>query len=266
MPRAALVVASALVGLSAASAVAADADRGRAVALGASSVVSPRSTCYTCHGLDGAANGSGAFPRLTGQAAWYLYKQLSDYASGQRQNPVMSPIAKALTDQERQDVALFYSTRTAPPAAAAPATDALLIQRGGAIVAAGVGEKAVAACINCHGPDVRGLPPSFPYLAGQYAPYVELQMRFFAQGQRKNDPLGVMRHIATQLTDEEVRAVAAYVAVLPPPGPGGVQAGPIPPRAMPAGNAASGAPNASVPPGAASAPQGSMAPLTGSRP
>lgn len=196
----------------------ADAERGRSVALGAASALSPRSACHTCHGINGAGDSSGAFPRLTSQAAWYLYKQLKDYASGQRQNDVMSPIARELTDQQMQDVAIFYAEQSEPaPAAASVVTDPLLVQRGGAISAVGLAEKGVAACVNCHGPAGRGLPPSFPYLAGQYGPYVELQFRFWKEGTRRNDPLGVMEHIAKQLADEEIKALAAYFASLPPP-------------------------------------------------
>lgn len=192
--------------------------RGRGVALGAGGALSPRSACHTCHGLDGAGDSSGAFPRLTGQAGWYLYKQLKDYASGKRENAVMSPIARALTDGQMQDVAAYYAgLAVATPAPPGRARDPLLLQRGGAIAASGLPDRGVAACVNCHGAAGRGLPPSFPYLAGQYAPYVELQFRFFRNGERRNSPLGVMEQIARELSEEEVRALAAYFASLPPP-------------------------------------------------
>jgi cytochrome c553 len=197
---------------------AADIERGRGVALGASTAVSPRSACHTCHGLNGAGDASGAFPRLSGQSAWYLYKQLRDYAAGERENPIMSPIAKALNDQEMEDVAAFYAEQSAPDLTQAKsAPDPQLLQQGAAISATGLQQKGVAACVNCHGPAGRGLPPSYPYLAGQYAPYVELQFRLWREGQRHNSPLGVMEHIAAQLSDEEVKALAAYFSSLPPP-------------------------------------------------
>lgn len=196
----------------------ADIERGRNVVVGAASSVSPRSACNTCHGLDGAGDSSGAFPRLTGQAGWYLYKQLKDYASGERENDVMSPIARELSDQQMEDVAAYYASQP-QPGSPLPRPDAapLMIQRGGAISATGLQDKGVAACVNCHGVAGRGLPPSFPYLAGQYAPYIELQFRFWKDGTRRNDPLGVMQHIAEQLSDEEIQAVAAYFSAQPPP-------------------------------------------------
>ena len=194
-----------------------DLERGRAVVMGAAMTTSPRSACHTCHGMHGAGDSSGAFPRLSGQAPWYLYKQLKDYASGARQNEVMSPIATTLSDQQMEDVAAYYAAQEVAADAPQAEADALLLQRGAAISATGLPEKGVAACVNCHGPSGRGLPPSFPYLAGQYAPYVELQFRFWKEGLRRNDPLGVMQHIAKQLSEDEIKAVAAYFASMPPP-------------------------------------------------
>lgn len=190
-------------------AAAADLERGRAVAMGAVETPIGASACFVCHGLDGAGDASGAFPRLSGQAAWYLYKQLKDYASGARPNDIMSPIARLLTDQEMEEVAVYYAAQRAP-AARTTDPDPRSLQAGGAISARGLPGKEVAACVNCHGAAGRGLPPSFPYLAGQYAPYTELQMMLWKRGERRNDPLGVMRHIAQQLSPEEIRALAAY--------------------------------------------------------
>lgn len=74
----------------------------------------PRVECFTCPGADGAGDASGAFPRLTGQSAWHLYKQLKDYASGARENAAMSPIVRQLSDANMQAVAGYYASRTAP--------------------------------------------------------------------------------------------------------------------------------------------------------
>ncbi len=196
-----------------------DVERGRNIAASAAIADQPRSACQTCHDMQGAGDSSGAFPRLAGQPAWYLYKQMRDYATGLRKNDVMSPIAQALSDGQMQDVAAYYAAQTAPPTAQRDA-DSLRLQLGGAISASGIPDRGVAACVNCHGPAGQGLPPSFPYLAGQHAAYFRLQLRFYKNGARRNDPLGVMRHIARQLTDEEVAALAAYFASLHPPDAG----------------------------------------------
>jgi cytochrome c553 len=195
---------------------AADIDRGREVALGLISGATPRTACHTCHGADGAGDGSGAFPRLTGQSAWYLYKQLHDYASGARDNDIMAPIAKTLREQQMQDVAAYYAAQTAK-AHLLETIDAETLQRGGAIVAVGADGRAIAACVNCHGANARGVPPSFPYLAGQYASYVEHTLKAFRSGERTNSPLGVMELIAHQLRDEDIRAIALYLQSIPPP-------------------------------------------------
>lgn len=186
-------------------------ERGRAVALGAGGAAEPHAACVTCHGMDGVGDASGAFPRLTGQAGWYLYKQLKDYATGTRPNDVMSPIAGALDDRQMADVAAYYAEQEAR-SAEMPQADPLTLQEGGVISAMGIPDKGVAACVNCHGPAGRGLPPSFPYLAGQYPAYVELQLRLWRDGVRRNDPLGVMAVIARALSDEEMRAVSLYFA------------------------------------------------------
>ena len=193
----------------------ADRERGRSIAMGAATQLTPRSACFTCHGMDGAGDGSGAFPRLTRQSAWYLYKQLKDYASGARPNDVMSPIAKALTDQQMEDVSAYYAAQRAPARRTSRSGDPEALQKGGAISAAGLAAKGVPACVNCHGSAGRGLPPSFPYLAGQYAPYIELQLMLWKRGQRRNDPLGVMAQVARQLSPEEIRALALYFASVP---------------------------------------------------
>jgi cytochrome c553 len=188
---------------------AADATRGRAVVLGGATGYAARTACHLCHGVDGAGDSAGAFPRLAGQASWYLYKQLKDYASGARRNPVMEPIARALDDAAMQDVSAYYAASSAP-AHDFSSRDPLLLQRGGAIAAIGIAERGVAACVNCHGPEGRGLPPSFPALAGLSPPYAALQLRLWKDGGRANSPLGVMAEIARALSDDDIDAVTAY--------------------------------------------------------
>jgi cytochrome c553 len=174
--------------------------------------------CMQCHGLDGAGDAAGAFPRLAGQSAWYLYKSLRDYASGARPNDIMTPIARALSDVEMQDVSAYYASIENAPYPPPPRVDAEALQRGGALNAVGSARLGVQGCVNCHGPGGRGLPPSFPYLAGLSANYLEHQMHLFADGTRRTDPMGVMELIARSLTPEDIRAVSLYFASLRPDG------------------------------------------------
>jgi cytochrome c553 len=171
--------------------------------------------CFMCHGLDGLGDFAGAFPRLAEQPAFYMYKQLIDYASGARRNDVMTPIAREMTEPQMANVAYYYSVIHAPYARR-PEVDPEVLARGRKIAEEGLPEAGVEACNLCHGEDGAGNPPLFPYLAGQYAPYTELQMRLFKSGERANDPLGVMRGIAEDLSDKDIRAVALYFEWLRP--------------------------------------------------
>jgi cytochrome c553 len=182
-------------------------EAGRAVVVGGKeSTVTP---CFLCHGLDGVGDSAGAFPRLTGQAAFYMYKQLIDYASGARPNDVMSPIARAMTEPQMADVAYYYSELSAP-FTPRPNVEPDVIERGRHLAEDGLPESDLPACNLCHGRHGSGDPPAFPYLAGQYAPYTELQLHLWKQGIRRNDALDVMADIAAAMSDEDIRAVARY--------------------------------------------------------
>lgn len=189
------------------------ANQGKVTSSGQANALPP---CRNCHGHRGIGDGSGGFPRLTGQLAFYVYKQLQDFAGDTRPSPVMTPIAQALSDQDKQDVAAYYAS-VKGPLFPLPILDPELVQRGGMISAAGISEKGVPACIICHGEAGSGMAPSFPYLAGQYAPYLQYQMDSFRLGRRKNSPLNVMTEIAGRMDDDEINAVSQYLAAVRPP-------------------------------------------------
>lgn len=192
---------------------AADLEAGRAVVVGGEQgEVTP---CFRCHGLAGVGDSAGAFPRLTGQAAFYMYKQLVDYASGARPNQVMAPIAREMTEPQMANVALYYSIMDAPYLERPPVTEAILA-RGREIAEDGLDDSDVDACNLCHGRDGTGDPPLFPYLAGQYAPYIQLQLQLWKDGIRDNDGLDVMSTIASKLSEDDIRAVSLYYAWLRP--------------------------------------------------
>lgn len=212
-PTSALVLLLGLGGIGPAASASPDAEAGRAVVVGGEqATVTP---CFMCHGLDGVGDSAGAFPRLTGQAAFYMYKQLIDYASGARPNDVMGPIARQMTEAQMTDVAYYYSLQSGPYAPR-PAVDPAVLERGHKIAEDGLDEADVPACNLCHGQDGAGDPPLFPYLAGQYAPYTELQLLLWKRGVRRNDPLDVMTDIANALSDEDIRAAALYFEWLRP--------------------------------------------------
>ena len=130
----------------------------------------------------------------------------------------MAPVARALSGEQRAAVAAYYGSLWAVPYPKAPYADPALIQQGGVLSAIGDEKRGIRACAICHADAGAGIPPSFPYLAGQDAAYTESELRSWKQGARRNDPLDVMAEIARRLSDQEMRALASYFArVRPPP-------------------------------------------------
>lgn len=202
-----------------------DLESGRLVAMGGSEQGGAGMACMTCHGAEGAGDEAAAFPRLAGLPAWYMYKQLQDYASGSRPDEVMTGIAKQLTDAEMRSVSSYYAVVSSPYAASTANPPAQMLQRGGQLAAVGSAQSGIPACVNCHGPNGFGLPPSVPYLAGQHAEYMALQLSLWKAGTRKNDPMNVMAAIASKMSDEDIRAVAQYYARVRPLGNAGDTSG-----------------------------------------
>lgn len=175
-----------------------------------------RIACVQCHRLDGAGDTSGAFPRLSGQSAWYLYKSLHDYASGLRTSSIMGPIARTLSDRQMQQVASHYAAVEGASLRAQVDPDISIRQRGGAIAAIGIPSQGVPACNGCHGRDGRGAAPIYPSLAGQFAAYTRHQLMLWKHGRRGGDPLNIMALIAGAMTEKQIEAVSAYYAAVSP--------------------------------------------------
>jgi cytochrome c553 len=182
-----------------------DAKRGAVIAAQGTTTVP---ACAQCHAFSGASDSSGAFPRIAGQPAYYLDKQMHDFTSQVRANAIMSPIAKAMSADEIADVAAYYASSDSPFLPLARA-DAALIEKGRQLAQVGSAAKGVPACNACHGPDGAGLPPAIPYLAGQYAQYIAFELQMWKRGLRKNSAES-MAVFATQLDDQDIAAVAAF--------------------------------------------------------
>ena len=183
-------------------------DIARGAVIAAQGVPPGAPACAQCHAYNGASDGSGAFPRITGQSAYYLAKQLRDYVSGVRTNAVMTPIAKALSSADTTDVAAYYASVSAP---FLPLKDAkpMLVKRGEQLATVGDAAKDLQSCNSCQGPGGAGEPPAIPYLGGQYARYTAFQLTMWKRGFRKNSP-DSMAAVAKRLNDQEIAAVAAY--------------------------------------------------------
>lgn len=166
--------------------------------------------CVRCHRGD-AQPRSALVPRLAGQSQTYVERALRDFASGVRQSGIMTPIAVALDDAAIMALSEYYARApTSSPSALPVRPSADQIARGKQIATEGVADSGVPPCLVCHG-DNRA--PSFPNLDGQYAPYIVGQIELWKRGLRKKSGYGaIMWTIASRLTDEQARDVAAYFA------------------------------------------------------
>lgn len=174
--------------------------------------------CMACHGAAGEGQEASGFPRLAGLGKEYFVKQLHDFKSGVRKNAVMQPIAGALNEAESVNVAEYYAS--VQPAVSAPLkVDAQTLALGQAVATQGNWAKGVPACFQCHGANGSGIAPFFPPLAAQHASYIVNQINNWKTGQRGDDPVGLMKSVATKLSDAEAKAVAAYFATLAPTPP-----------------------------------------------
>ena len=183
----------------------ADAKRGAVIA---AQGTASAPACALCHAFDGASDGSGAFPRIAAQSATYLSQQLRAYGSGVRANAIMAPIARALSPEDIADVASYYASLQTPFPPLADANPDL-VKRGKQLAEMGNSPKGIPGCDDCHGVEGAGRPPMLPYLGGQYASNIALQLRMWKRGFRKDNP-ETMVLFAKELDDEEIAAVAAY--------------------------------------------------------
>ena len=155
------------------------------------------------------SDGSGAFPRIAGQSAFYLSEQLRAFSSGVRLNAIMSPVAKALSEDDISDVAAYYAGTAAPFLPLADTASAALVAQGERLAEIGNEAKGIPGCVNCHGADGAGQSPTIPYLGGQYGHYISFELKMWQRGFR-NTSHPVMRLFAKRLDDQEVGALGAY--------------------------------------------------------
>lgn len=199
--------------------------------------------CVSCHGAQGEGNAATGFPRLAGLHPAYLARQLRDFARevpltgahfdkiardysktprinlpysiltpGLRQDPVMSPIAKALKPAEIEALAQYYASLpfVPKPLVGDPET----LERGEDLALRGKPEYGVPGCVACHGQQAEGVGAVFPALVGQPPQYIVEQLNRWQAGTRDNDENGLMRSVAEWMTEGDKQAVAAYLANL----------------------------------------------------
>ena len=171
--------------------------------------------CSACHGPNGNSVAPD-WPRLAGQSAIYIAGQLRLFRSGVRNNPVMMPLASALSDQDIDDLAVYYEAQTPAGLEADPS----YWKAGAALYQSGDTAHDIPGCIACHGPVGRGnLAAGYPALRAQQSVYVVKQLNDYANGTRYTGPNPaaasrnsiMMFTIAKQLSPEQMRDVASYL-------------------------------------------------------
>lgn len=193
----------------AAPAAKADIAKGKAVA---------STICVACHAADGNSTIS-ANPKLAGQHADYIAKQLREFKSGVRNNAVMLGMSSALSEDDMRNVGAWFESQTLKGESA---KNRETVEYGQKIFRAGNASKGLPACAGCHGPAGAGIPAQYPRIGGQFADYIEAQLKAFREAGtnpnpvngRANDPNKMMRGVAAKMTDYEIKAVADYVAGL----------------------------------------------------
>jgi cytochrome c553 len=166
--------------------------------------------CAACHGADGNSV-NPEWPKLAGQHADYIYKQLMDYKAGRRENALMAGQVANLDEQDMRDLGAYYARQQMSPGTA----DESLAERGERIYRGGIPAAGVAACTACHGATGKGNPAAlFPMVGGQHAKYNADQLRYFRSAQRANDNGRMMRNLASKMSDADIQAVAEYMAGL----------------------------------------------------
>jgi cytochrome c553 len=167
--------------------------------------------CAACHGMDGNSM-VPTFPKLAGQHASYIAKQLADFKSGDRKDPTMNGMAAPLSEQDMADLAAYFASNTGAIGSAGDADKAAL---GKKIFQGGDKAKGISACMACHGPSGAGNPGAkFPALSGQHSTYIIKALKDFRSGTRANDMNKMMRDIAAKMSDSDIEAVAEYIAGL----------------------------------------------------
>lgn len=163
--------------------------------------------CAACHGPAGNSF-NPVWPKLAGQGAPYIVKQLTAFKNGTRMNPVMSAQVANLSEQDMLDIGAYYAQQKGNAGAAVPE----LAKAGGELYRFGNAETGVPSCTGCHGPSGEGVAGSaYPRIGGQQPGYTEAQLRAYRDGSRKAP---MMTIVTADMTDEQIQALASYIAGL----------------------------------------------------
>lgn len=166
--------------------------------------------CQGCHGEEGISI-EPMIPKLAGQYSAYIAKQVRDFQTGYRSNPIMNGMAATVSPEDLPDIAAYFASKNKMKG------DGTGNQTGRNLFLNGDMSRMMVACINCHGVNGKGKTPDnsmFPVLGGQQKDYLRGQLVNFRQGDRSNSPGGVMNIITQKLSDAEIESLAEYISGL----------------------------------------------------
>jgi len=174
--------------------------------------------CASCHGAEGEGTSDAYFPRLAGKPAGYLYNQLMAFGDGRRKYPPMNYLLEFLPAPYMKQMAEhFASLRPSFPAPAIPTVSNEILARGESLVKNGDPQRGIPPCSACHGPSLGGMEPGIPGLLGLRASYVSAQLGGWRYGTRTAASPDCMQIVASLLTEDDVKAVAAWLSSRPAP-------------------------------------------------
>ncbi len=165
--------------------------------------------CGACHGLDGNSV-DAQYPKLADQSEQYIVRQLTDFKSATRQNPIMIGMAMPLSTQDMHDIGAYFASQKSRPGVA----DQALVEHGQKLFRQGDRTRDIPACMACHSIDGSGNPGSmYPHLAGQHAQYVEAALKAWHDGGSWGSDTysQIMPTIAKKLDAKDIAAVASYI-------------------------------------------------------
>ena len=170
-------------------------------------------SCAACHGVDGNSI-STDWPKLSGQNQRYLYEQLKYFRDGLRMNALMmsvTPYLQTLTDEDLKDIAAFYSKYNSTVGQAK--NDKEMLELGTQLYRFGNIKKQIPACTSCHAVYGQGNSlAGYPAVAGQQIGYLTSTLKAYRSKERNaGESSLVMQSIASNLTDNEIDALANYM-------------------------------------------------------
>ena len=166
--------------------------------------------CQGCHGTTGNST-DPLIPKLAGQHANYISKQIRNYQDGARTHEIMEAMASTISDDDLADMAAYFASQNKMKGNGVAEN-----KRGKELFTRSDSTKMGIACVNCHGERGKGIESqisAFPVLGGQHKEYIRQQLMNFRSGDRRNSPYKIMNRIAESLTDSDIESLAEYVSV-----------------------------------------------------